>query len=418
LCLGLLWFPRVSRGGKTWTLVWSGIFLVCDVLAYPSMIMLFPICIIYLCIICKRVAWKEIFKLSIPCFMGALLLICHVLSYMTIEQLFEVVPKIMGDGSHDVTMTEKLEEVFSSFGEVALLLMGTSAVSILLVGIYCIWKHKNPITKEIKAGVVLLTFGILSIHQMYCYFTSDFIASYPHVIYLYVCLVGVFFCFGKRYPDKRGQFLIFYSFVNYIGVILLSNWEPIHLMPYLIVGVVGSLVYWKNYLVDCFRLGEKLFGIVCAVMVFTNIWGYCYLMIGGPEANTSIFEVGGYCKKGVNAGIFAEYMTAYQYNANQELWPEAIPAGSSVMYVGNMQSFYMQGKCVIATGNTISTPTYNESLLEYWEVNPERYPDVVVVECVYDSVIVEEDSYIMRWLKDEFQASEVVHYPYIIVYKK
>lgn len=420
LCLSLMWYSCVESPflGKTAALAMSGFFLTCDVLAYPSMVILFPVCIIYLCMAHKGKLWKDILKFSVPCLVGVVLLIGYVLSYMTVGQLVEVIPHVMGDGSHDVPVAEKFFDVFTSCGEMVIILAAASVISVLLVAIYCLWKRKREITKEIKAGFVLLTFGILSVHQIYCYFTSAFNASFPHVIYLYVCLVGICFYFGMERGNKRGLFLIAYSFVNYIGIILLSNWEPIHLMPYLIVGVLGGFMYWKSYLAECFQLGEKIFRVACGAIVFTNIWGYCYLIIGGAETHSSIFEVGGYCREGVRAGIFAEYMTAYIYNANQELWSEAIPAGSSVMYVGKTQTFYMQGNCVIAAASTISTPTYNENVLQYWELNPDRYPDVVVVECLYDNIIVGEDNYMMRWLEEEFQASEVVHYPYIMVYKK
>ena len=69
--------------------------------------------------------------------------------------------------------------------------------------------------------------------------------------------------------------------------------------------------------------------------------------------------------------------------------------------------------------NRIITPSYNESLLAYWELNPDRYPDVVAVESMYGEItVVEPDSFIMQWLENEFQATEIVEYPYLTIYKK
>ena len=65
------------------------------------------------------------------------------------------------------------------------------------------------------------------------------------------------------------------------------------------------------------------------------------------------------------------------------------------------------------------TPTYDESLLEYWELHPDRYPDVVVLESWFGDVrVTEEDDFIMQWLEKDFCATEIVDYPYITVYKK
>ena len=133
---------------------------------------------------------------------------------------------------------------------------------------------------------------------------------------------------------------------------------------------------------------------------------------------STLLEVRGYNHEGFRKGILTSYMTAYRYNKNAEIWAEAVPEGSTVLYVGPSQFFYMLGDCVIATPNTISTPVYDESLLAYWEQHPDRYPDVVVFESWYGDIrVVEEDSFIMQWVKNEFQASEVEEYPYITVYK-
>lgn len=127
----------------------------------------------------------------------------------------------------------------------------------------------------------------------------------------------------------------------------------------------------------------------------------------------------GYNHGGFRKWILTSYMTAYRYNKNLEIWPEAVPDGSRVLYVGPSQFFYMLGDCVISSPNTISTPVYDESLLTYWEEHPERYPDVVVFESWFGEIrVVEEDSFIMQWVQNEFSASEVIEYPYITVYKR
>ena len=102
-----------------------------------------------------------------------------------------------------------------------------------------------------------------------------------------------------------------------------------------------------------------------------------------------------------------------------EIWSEFASEDTSVLYIGPSQFFYMLENCIIASPNTISTPTYDETLLAYWEMNPDRYPDVVAVESWFGDIrVAEEDDFIMQWLEEEFQASEVIEYPYVTVYKK
>jgi hypothetical protein len=46
--------------------------------------------------------------------------------------------------------------------------------------------------------------------------------------------------------------------------------------------------------------------------------------------------------------------------------------------------------------------------LTYWEENPDKYPDVVVVKCYGNSVMIGGSSPVEEWLNGQFQASRVV----------
>ena len=59
-----------------------------------------------------------------------------------------------------------------------------------------------------------------------------------------------------------------------------------------------------------------------------------------------------------------------------------------------------------------------ERLLDYWELHPERYPDVVVFESSYGDIRQEGDNFIWHWLMEEFQPAERKDYPYIAVFTR
>ena len=73
---------------------------------------------------------------------------------------------------------------------------------------------------------------------------------------------------------------------------------------------------------------------------------------------------------------------------------------------------------MVSAPNTISTPVYDEMILYYWEMHPERYPDVVFVESCYGEVMYDEEEFIMKWLNTEYNASSVTDLEYIRVYRK
>ena len=58
--------------------------------------------------------------------------------------------------------------------------------------------------------------------------------------------------------------------------------------------------------------------------------------------------------------IFTDYMTAYRYNNNLAVWPEAVPDGSTVLYVGPSQFYCMLGEHKQASPDTICSMIYDE----------------------------------------------------------
>jgi len=214
--------------------------------------------------------------------------------------------------------------------------------------------------------------------------------------------------------------MILIAFMGYLSVALLSNWGPNNLNPYLIMGALGGILCWgvqPKSQEMC--LGKKWIEKILFIVIIGNVFGYSYRMIGGDSMSSTILEVRGYNHAGVRAGILTNYMTSHRYNVNLENWSEMIPEGSTLLYVGSSQFSYMLGDCLVATPSTISTPTYDETLLAYWEMNPDRYPDVVAVESMYGEItVIESNSFLMQWLEEDFEAKEVIEYPYVTIYKR
>lgn len=422
LCMSLMWYycPASTTERKLWVLVAAGICLTCDVLTYPSMVLLFPVLLGF-------IVWKkgdkllrELLAFCTPCVVSAGILLGYVLSYMTPEQVFHVLPYIMSDGSHQTSFGEKLLQYLANLGAMGVLLCIGFAVAAALAGIYVSLRKRKGKKVNFAGCFLVLLFVSQIIFMFYTWFTSVYNAGYTRIIYFAIAITGLWCYLKSGKTEKTGFYLILTSAVNYVAVMLLSNWLPELLTPYFVMGAIGGLLCWKSYFDEKdLRLRDSLILILSMLLVFSCIFGYCFRIIGGELTPSTIFEIRGYNHAGFRKWIMTSYMTAYRYNKNMEIWPEAVPDGSTVLYVGPSQFFYMLGDCTIASPNTISTPTYDESLLEYWELHPDRYPDVVVLESWFGDVrVTEEDDFIMQWLENDFCATEVVDYPYITVYKK
>lgn len=418
LCLSAIWYDSVEFPLKSNRYVIpavAGIFLVCDVLAYPSMILLFPI---FFAFFWRRSADKRMCAFFVlPCILGGVLFCGYLLTYMTIGEILQMIPHILDDGSHQSGSWEKVADWLSDFGGVAVNFLITGLAAGGLAKLYCRIRKKR---RSFSCSFLFFFFLLQTVYQFYCWFTSDYNASYPHLLYLFILLSGIYCYYKSGKKGKSGIYLILFSFAAYFSVMVLSNWSPVHLMPYFILGVLGGLVYWGDYFKEqAVLLAERALPVLCGILVFSNVFGYCWLYIGGGWIHSSILTVGGIHKDGLRKGILTSYMSAYQYNSDLSAWREAVPEGSTCLFVGPQQVYYMFGDSKIAAPSTISTPVYDESLLDYWDINPDRYPDVVVVESWFgDMRGAAEGSFIRQWLEEEFQAVQVTDYAYITVYRR
>ncbi len=419
LCIFLVRYfaPQSPQRGNACFLVLAGAALTGDVLAYPGMAILFPVCVLFLLRRHVRSRWKEILLFAAPCVGSAAALAGYLLSYLSPELILRIVPYILGEGSHQTDVGGKLAVWALSFGHTAVALGVGGAVSLALLWM-CRRVFRGMAKEDPVEWYLFLFYLVQMAYQVYCWFHSIYNAAYPQIVFWAVSLIGIFCYYRGGRKEKTGFYLILLTGISYFAVLLMSNWGPTNLNTYLLMGVIGGFLCWHG----CF--GEREHGrrllltAACFLFVLINAAAYSYFIIGGDTENSSILDVRGIHREGFRKGILAPYMTAYRYNQNEEIWAEAVPDKSTVLYVGQSQFFYMLGDCTVASPNTISTPTYDESMLAYWELNPDRYPDVVAVESWFGDIrIIPKGSFLDEWLKD-YQPSRVEEYPYITVYYK
>lgn len=422
LCLCFMWYycEKSPRQGKYLLLAAGGLCLTWDVLAYPSMVLLLPFCLLFIWRKHRKHFARECVAFLAPCVLCVLCFLGYLLTYMTFSQISEVLPYVLDDGSHSADLASRLSSGVQNLLQIVEVLALALIMALLLA-----WVREQRNKKKSRQGSFLEDTLMLFFVFQICYQVGYWLwggdnAAQPHVIYLALVLVGIYCCYKDGWQEKTGFYLILLSLIGYVGVCLMSNWGPMFLCSYLIMGAVGGLmcwnVYWEKHAV---YLKNTLLRILCAVLVLSNVFGFCWLIIGGEQNHSNILEVRGIFRDGFRKGIFSSYMNAYRYNTNVEQWAELVPDGSTVLYVGPSQFFYMLGDCTIASPNTISTPSYDENLLAYWEINPDRYPDVVVLESWFGDIrVAEEDDFIIQWLKNSFGATEVIEDSYVTVYRK
>lgn len=416
--LMILCMVRYLTGeGRLRWLVFSGIFMTCDVLAYPSMVLVFLCCMGFLLLRKSARKGREVLSYLLPCVLSAGAMFGYLLTYMTPQTMPQMVGEILGEGSHQTSAAEKLLDWGKSLGETLLILLA----ALLIAGLirWLVEKKMKKQLPELLRAPGMLFFLIVFVIQIGFWLFSSFNAIYPQLLLMALSLEGIYIYLRKDRAETLFFRWILLVFVNYFAVLLLSNWEPMLLNTYLILGAEAGLAVLSGYWQKTSAYGKKALQVLCLCLVLGNAFSYTYLILGSQEYHASVIRnVRGINRKGLRAGILTDYMTAYRYNNNMEIWQEAVPDGSTVLYVGPSQFYCMLGEHTQASPDTICSMIYDERLLDYWELHPERYPDVVVFESSYGDIRQEGDNFIWHWLMEDFQPSERKDYPYIAVFTR
>ncbi len=79
---------------------------------------------------------------------------------------------------------------------------------------------------------------------------------------------------------------------------------------------------------------------------------------------------------------------------------------------------YMMTGAQVAHYSIVDPTAYDERLLTYWELYPEKQPNVIVVDCWYGELQENPDSWIMRYIENDFGYTQVNDGRYVRFYRK
>ena len=113
----------------------------------------------------------------------------------------------------------------------------------------------------------MLFFVIVFLIQIWFWLFSSFNAIYPQLLLMAVSLTGCYTYLRRDKTEKLFYELILLAFVNYFSVLLLSNWGPMLLVTYLIMGAVAGLVCLGDYWQKENTAGKKAIQILCLILV-------------------------------------------------------------------------------------------------------------------------------------------------------
>lgn len=181
---------------------------------------------------------------------------------------------------------------------------------------------------------------------------------------------------------------------------LLTDLGLITMISYMVLGGVVSFVALRHRKKQI----EFFLFTVCSLVTIHRglvVWGYA-----NKDQIWMVQDITAMITSGPSIGIVSDYMTYYQTNCDKEDHRRFITSEDSLFLVGNWliepMEFLLTG-ADISNYSTIDTPVYNEKLLDYLELYPEKTPTVVAVSCFYGQMQVMEDTWIMQWVNENYE---------------
>lgn len=414
-----MWSRRMTLAS-----VEAGFWICFMVLSYPSCVLIYLFVMWYV--------WKYDDQrgktagiITAVCGVLGVAYIGYLLSYMTIPELIANVQSLVAAcGSHGDGIGRKFEIYGFDLGCLALFGGGYLLASLLLRA----WIRRKGNTEETKCEKIVEWMYLFLISAFSLQFFHwilmlwEYESSYPFTSYFF--LFGfAFYCLKHAAEDeldkeqrKLMHLWLWGNIVMYIAILMLTNLTLFTSIKYLMPGVVACMLVLIHFAEKNAPLAYKkytcpLLIIWCLVAIFVKGWAYT----DDDGLMKNITCVGNIISEGPGKGIITEYMQGYMQESIYEELHTYVEPGDKLMVVDSHTLCYLYQDVDIASPITICTPTFDENLLDYWERNPDKYPDVVAIQCWYGEMKWEE-GWVTNWLENEFETSQVIDGKYLRYY--
>lgn len=426
LLLMQYYLSEESRRGKNWYfLVGAGISMALEVLAYPSCLILFPYFVGVILVASKKNRLRDCALFAGTCAVCAVIWLGLVLQNVDLAEFLQNVRYTLNfDLTHDVSgVTDaKLEGILQNIlGGIGLVLL---SMVISLPIVFFVKKKVTDWSKE-KGLLIFLTIVIFVSEWVQMYYWVVLKSGYEvYQIHLFVILLAGFA--ARKYAGEEKRYLsagMVGTLLSYIAVIYISDLEMFYALPHGVLGVLFCVIVLLFALQKVLgESGKKWSYFLLISLCLVSIFGKGYTLRAGRNYNV-ILDTENIMKHGPAIGILSDYMNCYIYNCNYEDFDLYVKEDDTVLIVTNMVTSagttpYMFEEVGVAHYSIVDPTSYDEKLLTYWELYPQKEPDVIVVDCWYGQLQEDPDNWIMQYIENEFGYSQVNDGRYVRFYRK
>ena len=379
--LSLLWYYDGAKDGKRnrLFLVLAGIGLIFCVMAYPSMLLLLIVYIIVLLHGRESAGGfaADLFCILLPCIVAGGIMAFILLSKISPAEMTGYAQNVLQDGSHSASVADKLLLHLDSVRTIAVFLGIYLVVSVPLTFLL-----RVKIKEEKTVHLFLVSLGFVTLTgQLVIWIFFRKYPNYPLVEYFFVPVALLMLLFINKAKVTKEVLLWFVTPVTaFLAVCILSNHPFLVSAPFLAYTIIGLVVISSEYK---WYSAEKICRALLVFWAFVICVGHLYLIRVTGGEHFTVLDHPAFIRSGPAKGILADPGTVWNYSEHTTLAADNIPKGSRVLYMGSDNILYLAGDYEVCAANVISTPTYNDLLLKYYEVNPDKKPEYIICDRAY-----------------------------------
>lgn len=386
----------------------SALTLCLMALSYPSAVIAY-IAVIVVFIRYSNAKKKDILTFSIICAACgvAYILLFSIRAGGLAEFIGNLKLIVSGDSTHDFGLNSDPGFYFRDLIIGCAWLIASYLVASFISLIYkAISKKTNPSIFAVSFGCVFILINLIT-----C--VSVDVIQKPTMKYVFgsiwlFLIISAFFGIKECSEGEKRIWVIalFISLVDIISVFALTNMDLISVIQYLVPAGAVSVIPLSKHLAKKQSVKESSIDYSYVLPVFISLLVVLHrgiVMRDYAVRCSSVAGIESIVKNGPAKGIVCSYMSSYMTKCNEEDWIQYVNPGESVLVVSNGlydPLVYIFCDSSVSHYSTIDTPTFDETLLSYWEQYPDKKPSVIAVECWYGDMHVEEDSWIMNWISE------------------
>jgi hypothetical protein len=368
-----------TRVGDYAEIIIAGVFYALGVLAYPTVILSFPVILVGLYLLLRRLRLPVIF--AVTCAVCALIFIIYVLSYMTPQEFAAAVNGMLMDGAH--TGEYRLEANASQLITVAKRSTLIIIAAAVIYAVYITAKNtviKRRVNKEACDKMSPVS-GIISATLL----SGALIMIVPNITglrpsspiglqvrYIIVALAASYFVIKKKDSELLWLFLL-PGLAIYAGVMAGSNMGFEENAAYLYLAAVALVLAYTSH-------NKAWFTACTSIFILSLIFCRGYLVRITNTEPANITETRIRIEGGALAGIMVYPEEAESLSAKEENIREYTDESDVMLYLGDQAlcNTFTDGRFTSAT--CISTPVFNEEWVDYYEDESHEQPTVIFVD--------------------------------------